>query len=345
MEPPEAPAPAPATIVRRSLAPGAPPPEVPAAPVPMPEAPAPPATAARAVLAALALALVGFSAYLLVERGFALTVLSIAGLTTRLALAGLLLGLALWPAAAARLLRAPRLATPGGLAAAALVAGALYFVFGLGTVVETARLLEEAGSGGGLADLEIDRTSLLLSLGINFLVFTIPALAWAAWAEGWTGPRAYAWLGLRREGLKWSVAWSLLGVLVVFWFLVLAGITARLLGGGEVENPRAEAIAASLDVPSALLVAALTGIGEEVFFRGWLQRKVGNVPQAVLFGLAHLNYLQVLEVGVTALLGYAFGRSVEKTGNLWGPILGHAAFNATSLLLLIAKSNGWLGLG
>lgn len=343
MEPPQD---ARATVLRRTPAPDAPAPA--AAPEPPAPAPSPAPRSslpARATLAAFALAIVAFSAYLLWERDFVPTLQGIAGLTARLSFAAVLLALARWPAQAARVLRAPFLATPQGLAAAALAAGALYFVFGLGTAVETARLVEELQRGTPPSELPgtIDRAELLFSLALNLLIFTIPALLWAAWAEGHPGQRALAWLGLRREGLRWSAAWSLLAVLVVFWLLVLLGLVARLVGQGEVDNPRAEAIAASLDVPSALLVAIMTGVGEEVFFRGLLQRKLGNVPQALLFGLAHLNYLQFLEVGITALLGYAFGRSVQKTGNLWGPILGHAAFNATSLLLLLAKSNGWLG--
>lgn len=343
MEPPQDARP---TVLRRTPAPAA----APAAPT-APATPPPPVAAprsalpARATLAAFALAILALSGYLLWDRGFVLTLQGIAGLSARLALAAVLLALARWPAQAARVVRAPFLATPQGLAAAALAAGALYFVFGLGTVVETARLVEEVQAGTPAADLPgtINRADLLFSLALNMLIFTVPALLWASWAEGRPGPGAFAWLGLRREGLAWSAGWSLIAVLVVFWLLVLFGLVSRLLGQGEVANPRAEAIAASLDVPSALLVAIMTGIGEEVFFRGLLQRKVGNVPQALLFGLAHLNYLQFLEVGVTALLGYGFGRAVQKTGNLWGPVLGHAAFNAASLLLILGKSNGWFG--
>lgn len=263
----------------------------------------------------------------------------------RLAVVAVFLGLAWKPDAAARLLRAPTLATPRGLGAAALAAGAIYFVFGLGAFVETARLLDQiaAGQSAGEAIGEVDRTTLLVNVGLNFLIFMIPAFAWASSAEGRPEGGAAGWLGLVGGSRRWSVVWGLMAVLVVFWFLVAAGLAARALGSQEdVENERAEAIARSLDVPSALLLATLTGIGEEVFFRGFLQRKLGNAGQAVLFGLAHLNYLQVLQVVVTGALGYAFGRVRDRTGSLWGPIVGHFAFNATGLLIIIARNNGWL---
>lgn len=314
-----------------------------AAPPPDPRAPA--TLAARGLLAAVALGLLALGVVLLAGRGFELTLLGAAGFASRAALAAVLLAAAWRPEALARALRAPRLATPAGLVALALAAAALYVVFGLGTTVETARLVEGLQAGQSQEQVlgDIDRTELLASLTLNLLVFTVPAVAWAAGAEGQGGKRLGAWLRLHSKGARWSLVWAGVSVLLIFWFLIAAGLLSRALGAGEVENQRAEAIARALDVPTALLVAAMTGVGEEVFFRGLLLRKLGNAPQAVLFGLAHLNYLQVLEVAVTAALGYMFGRTVLRTGNLWGPIVGHAAFNATSLLLILARGAGALG--
>jgi membrane protease YdiL (CAAX protease family) len=336
-------------------APSAPPaPPASSASPPLPVEPALPATPAphngglqvmRALLAAAALGLLAYGGLALAPNLGHLQASNIAGLAARLALAGSFLWVAWRPHDAARAVRAPALATPSGLAGFALVALALYVLFGLGTAVETAQLLQRAAAGESPSEAfgDIDRTALFATLLINFAVFTIPALAWAAGTEGQRGGRALAWLRLKGGNLRWSLGWALTGVTLVFWFLIAAGIAARFLGQGEVSNERAEAIARALDIPTALLVAAITGIGEELFFRGFLLRKVGNVPQAVLFGLAHLNYLQWLEVAVTAFIGYAFGRTAQRTGSIVGPIVGHAAFNALSLIIVILKSNGTLG--
>jgi membrane protease YdiL (CAAX protease family) len=298
------------------------------------------ARAALALAALLAAAMGALGALSLAGRGHVLAALALA--TSVAGLAALLLAGAAAPRRMAQLARAPGLARPAGLAGFAVVAITLFYVFGFGALVDTAETLEDlATHGGGLSQaFEVSRGELLASLLVNFALFTVPVALWAVAAERLRGKEVPAWLGLRRAGARGSLLWAAMAVLLVFWFLIAAGLVLHALGQGEVANERAEAIGRSLDVPTALLVAALTGVGEEVFFRGFLLKKLGNLPQAVLFGLAHLNYLQALEVGVTAALGYMFGRAVQRTGNLWGPVVGHAAFNAVSLLIILFKAGG-----
>lgn len=48
-----------------------------------------------------------------------------------------------------------------------------------------------------------------------------------------------------------------------------------------------EALVAGVSTAQALLLAALSGIAEEAFFRGALQPRVGWLAASLLFGLAH----------------------------------------------------------
>lgn len=303
-------------------------------------APGPGLQAARAALVVLAGGVLAFGArgaWGQAQDGHALVPL--ATLAGTLGLAALLAAAGLAPARVARLARAPGLVRPAGLLAFVLVSFTLFFIYGVGALVDTAGTLEQLSAGQGLGSVQgVTRSGILLSLSVNFVLFTVPVLLWAAWAERRPGRGAFRWT-LGEGRVPASVLWGLLSVLLVFWFLLAAGLATRALGGGDVPNERAQAIGSALDVPSALLVAALTGIGEEVFFRGFLLKKLGNGPQAVLFGLAHLNYVQALEVGITAALGYLFGRTAQRTGSIVGPIVGHAAFNAISLLLILYKGS------
>ncbi|MCA1812782.1 MAG: CPBP family intramembrane metalloprotease [Halobacteriales archaeon] len=296
---------------------------------------------ARVCLLLLGLGGLGFgvsSAWSQHQQGHTLSPL--ATLAGALGLFVLLAAAALAPDRVARIARAPGMLRPGGLFAFALVSFTLFFVFGLGALLDTAMTLEELASGRSLsATQDVSRAGLLISLGINFLLFTVPVLLWASFAELRKGKEAFRWAGLTRHGTPASVLWALVSVALVFWVLIAAGLLSHAFGSGDVQNDRAEAIAEQLDVPTALLVAALTGIGEELFFRGFLLKKLGNGPQAVLFGLAHLNYVQVLEVTITAAMGYLFGRTVKRTGSVVGPILGHATFNAISLLIILYKGS------
>jgi membrane protease YdiL (CAAX protease family) len=235
------------------------------------------------------------------------------------------------------------LATPSGLAAFALVAITAFFVFGLGSLVESATALEDIATHGASVESAVggfSRAALLLSLVINFVLFTVPVALWAIGAEGLRGRAVLGWMGLRREGLRRS-AWEGAKALgIAYLFLAALTLALQAADHADLQNQRAEAIAGALDIPSAIVVAMLTGVGEEVFFRGLLLRKVGLVPQALLFGLAHLNYLQPVELVAVTLLGYLFGRVVQRTGNLGGAIMGHAVFNGLALVVSILQNSG-----
>jgi membrane protease YdiL (CAAX protease family) len=79
---------------------------------------------------------------------------------------------------------------------------------------------------------------------------------------------------------------------------------------------------------AALLLAAATAAGEELFFRGGLMQLLGIWGQALVFGAMHpiarrgWGY-SVYAVVAGAVLGYA----AVLTGSLWTPILAHFAVN------------------
>ena len=92
----------------------------------------------------------------------------------------------------------------------------------------------------------------------------------------------------------------------------------------------------SLTLRECILLALASGIGEEAFFRGALQPRVGLVAASLLFGAAHfvprrsLVAWSVFSVAAGFLLGALF----EWTGNLVAPIAAHVGINAVNLRLL-----------
>ncbi len=89
-----------------------------------------------------------------------------------------------------------------------------------------------------------------------------------------------------------------------------------------------------------LLISIMAGIGEEVFFRGFLQGSLGRVVNpwialalvSALFGLAHS--LSIAYAIITGLLGVYLGSLLLLTGNLFVAIAVHALFDFVSLLLI-----------
>jgi membrane protease YdiL (CAAX protease family) len=82
--------------------------------------------------------------------------------------------------------------------------------------------------------------------------------------------------------------------------------------------------------------AVLSGVSEELFFRGMLVQVVGLVLASIAFGLLH----QVKGPGRwawatwAAVMGLLFGLVFRLTGSLVGPILAHVAINAANLRYL-----------
>ena len=88
----------------------------------------------------------------------------------------------------------------------------------------------------------------------------------------------------------------------------------------------------SLTIQEIAAIAILSGISEEMFFRGAVQAEVGIIAASVLFGLLHpLNVSYV--IWATAV-GVAFGLLYQATGSLLPPILAHGAYNFAALVYL-----------
>jgi membrane protease YdiL (CAAX protease family) len=136
-------------------------------------------------------------------------------------------------------------------------------------------------------------------------------------------------LGLGLGLIAWPVV---LGALLVLGFSLLA------LGGGELvpqQPPPLIVWLAGLPVAVKLAVALSAGVVEELFFRGFLQPRVGIAFSTLLFVLAHLTYDQpLLLVGVT-LLSLFFAGLVAWRQNIWAAMVAHALFDAGQLLFLI----------
>ena len=79
-------------------------------------------------------------------------------------------------------------------------------------------------------------------------------------------------------------------------------------------------------------VAALSGLSEELFFRGVLLREVGVIATSAIFGLLHaLNRVYAVWA---ACIGAGFAALTIATGSLVAPIVAHATYNLGALLIL-----------
>ncbi len=156
---------------------------------------------------------------------------------------------------------------------------------------------------------------------------------------------AVAWvgqLGLRARNVSTELAVGLAAG-VVAWLGVLSA--ALLLGfalsklGGErlLGDEPSELIVwmASLPVALRLGISLAAGVVEELFFRGFLQPRVGIALSTTLFVIAHLGYGQPFMLFGIALLSVFYAGLVAWRGSVWSAIAAHFFFDAVQLLVVI----------
>lgn len=95
-----------------------------------------------------------------------------------------------------------------------------------------------------------------------------------------------------------------------------------------------------------VLVSLAAGVGEELFFRGWLQALIGWLPAAVAFGLAHVAGARMLAFGVWATgMGLVLGALALATGGLLASMTAHACYDVLAFHYLGAEARRRAGQG
>ena len=173
----------------------------------------------------------------------------------------------------------------------------------------------------------------------------IAVLAWAQWSgtpwEALGFARPASWLLTIAGGLALGIA------LKVFTKAVLLPLL-----GAPATNTTYAHVAGS--VPLFLQLAVTTvivgGIGEEIFWRGFLFERLHKVLgsgigptiaivliTAIVFALAHFWDQGVPGVQQAMVTGLAFGAVYAATGVLWPAMVAHAAYDVLAAFLIYAR--------
>jgi len=102
-------------------------------------------------------------------------------------------------------------------------------------------------------------------------------------------------------------------------------------------------IFASCKLIDLAFISLLAGLGEELFFRGWMQGLLTNkfglwlgiMLTSLIFGLAH--YISKEYAIYAALTGVYLGLIYQVLGNLYIVMVIHAFYDFIALLYLVAK--------
>ncbi len=193
-------------------------------------------------------------------------------------------------------------------------------------------------------------------LVVQFLVFLIPALIFAYLAD----PRPLAYLGLKKP-LSLSFLPLTVLIIAVAYFTVsflgtmdeaivrlLPKATQKWVESGEsdvngmLDNILTMKSPSDLILP-LILVGVLAAVGEEIFFRGILQKFFiqifksawpGIIFTAFIFSAIHMQFMGFIP---RMFLGIVLGSIYWYTGSLFLSILAHFIFNSITLFLMYFK--------
>ncbi|EMN51158.1 CAAX protease self-immunity [Leptospira interrogans str. L1207] len=140
---------------------------------------------------------------------------------------------------------------------------------------------------------------------------------------------------------------------LVFLFVIVFGFFLTKIFGKQTPNEFQEALFKEMKGNRSLLlwslysVGLITGIVEEVFFRGFCLRQFqgrgleipGLLFTSIVFGLVHYSGQTSVSVPILlSFVGMFFGLFYLKTRNIWYSISAHVSYN--SIMLLIAYIKG-----
>ncbi|PJZ54408.1 CPBP family intramembrane glutamic endopeptidase [Leptospira adleri] len=140
---------------------------------------------------------------------------------------------------------------------------------------------------------------------------------------------------------------------LVFLFVIVFGFFLTKIFGKQSPNEFQEVLFREMKGNRSLLlwslysVGLITGIVEEIFFRGFCLKQFqarglempGLLFTSVVFGLVHYSGQSSVSVPILlSFVGMFFGLFYLRTGNIWYSISAHVSYN--SIMLLIAFFKG-----
>lgn len=170
-----------------------------------------------------------------------------------------------------------------------------------------------------------------MRLALRF--YGVALVAAGIWRMGFSGGSLlYADPAAAARGVHWlrDAGSGLATGLAIVWLSDVATRSARWAEAaarilGETLGP--------LRRRDCLVLAVLSGVAEEAFFRGAMQPAIGLVATSLAFGLAHLVPRRELLpwTAFTVAAGFVLGGLYSWTGNLVAPVVTHMIVNGINL--------------
>lgn len=189
-------------------------------------------------------------------------------------------------------------------------------------------------SGDEAAVAELGSGAAITSLIVNFIAFVGIAYIAVGYRNYRTFGEATARLGLRKPTV-FEIGIGLAAVVPAFMFSLFASILTTVFQPDVVDRlaETMDNMTSGIQNPAgALFLGLMTGIGEEVLFRGAIQPRFGILVSTVLWTLLHTQYELTWVIVGLLLMGIMLGVIRNRFGTT-AAIITHAVYNVLAVLL------------
>lgn len=219
-----------------------------------------------------------------------------------------------------------------------MVLGLDLSLLGLGLVVSLFAF------GSAPQEIEFSSATLWAEVLVTFTLVGLVPFAWAVGTRIGGLQGALEYLGMQTRKFKEGLGAGSLWALFLLGIVLALGYLLSFAAGEPEESPVTDALLGALTWPLVVALSLGAGLGEEILYRGILQRwfiqgaeRMGAAPksaatigiglQAVVFGFSHAGYDTVLNIVVPLVIGLLFGILYWKRGNLWLVITAHFLYD------------------
>lgn len=198
---------------------------------------------------------------------------------------------------------------------------------------------------GGLQGISFsydNPVDVLLDVASNALIYIIIALLGVGWMVRRDKEHIIKRLGLRFPMIHDWVAGIGIGILLYIVSLIGTMIWASLVPAEVIAEQTSasqelfQAFSGSLI--SGMILALLTGVSEEILFRGALQPIFGLITTSFFFTIIHIQYTLTPAILILFIITLGFG-SARKYISTTTSIIAHAIYNFIPILLYTIISN------
>ncbi|RUL54018.1 CPBP family intramembrane glutamic endopeptidase [Lysinibacillus antri] len=193
--------------------------------------------------------------------------------------------------------------------------------------------------------------NLLLSAVVQVILFSIIPFVWW-WFSGKKEKRFFTWLGLTPINIlnkkKYAITFALIIIILLIPSLIIIPlfIETSSLATSQFTNKGIGAL-----IPALIYAFLQTGFSEELFFRGFLTKRlihkfgfqIGNILQGLFFGVLHGMMIvpiagvvgAIIVIFITSIAGYLMGWINEKQsgGSIITSWLVHGTVNTIASFL------------